>query len=114
MEGGLAGVAVFREVDAGKDADRRGHQHRQAHDHQAADDGVSQATAFGAGRWRVFGEQAEFQGSEAVGKQHEQDGQQRNEAERHRGHGQREAHQIGAASASVEGGFGHVHQKILV
>ncbi len=74
-------AAVFGEIGAGEDADRRGEREADRRDDQAADDRVEQA-AHDAGRRRHLGEYVERQAAKALPEQRAEDQRQPHEAER--------------------------------
>ena len=61
--------AIFRQIGAGKDADRRADQHAPARHHQAADDGVGKPARAMPGGGVVWVNNVERQGRDALPEQ---------------------------------------------
>ena len=97
-----AGLAVFREIRAGKNADRRTEHDAEKGHHQAAVHGIEQAAGISRRR-RAFGEQLDVQGRDAVDHQGAEDRQQPEQADQRGNARRRQRQAVFHLTAFVQG-----------
>ena len=94
-------AAVFGEIGAGEDADRRGERQADRRDDEAADNGVEQA-ARDAGRRYILGEHVERQAADALPQQRAEDQCEPDQAEGGGGVAQRRPDAVARLAAGIE------------